>query len=191
MWILVVLLAAGFVALARQIGLLYRRLGQSGARIENTGLDLGQIVEPFVATDLFGNRVRVPWLGPQHTLLMFVAPFCSVCDQVAPAVKSISETEKGVVVVLVSFNGDADSNRAYAAKHAMSRVPYVLSPDLALRLHVLATPYAIVLDSTGVVRAKGLINSREHLDSLLNAIELNYDSVQTYRKIVLDQTASA
>ena len=32
----------------------------------------------------------------------------------------------------------------------------------------------------GVIRAKGLINSREHLDSLFNAKELGVGSVQDY-----------
>ena len=41
-------------------------------------------------------------------------------------------------------------------------------------------PYAVLLDEKGVIRAKGLVNSREQLESLFNAKELGVGSVQEY-----------
>jgi methylamine dehydrogenase accessory protein MauD len=41
-------------------------------------------------------------------------------------------------------------------------------------------PYAVLIDEAGIVRAKGLVNSREHLESLLVAKETGYASIQEY-----------
>jgi hypothetical protein len=41
-------------------------------------------------------------------------------------------------------------------------------------------PYAVLIDERGIVRAKGLVNSREHLESLLVAKETGYASIQAY-----------
>jgi len=41
-------------------------------------------------------------------------------------------------------------------------------------------PYAVLIDERGVIRAKGLVNSREHLESLFNAKELGVGTVQDY-----------
>jgi methylamine dehydrogenase accessory protein MauD len=41
-------------------------------------------------------------------------------------------------------------------------------------------PYAVLIDETGVVRAKGLINTREHLESLIQAKEMGVASIQQF-----------
>jgi hypothetical protein len=41
-------------------------------------------------------------------------------------------------------------------------------------------PYAYLIDDQGVLRTGGLVNSREHLESLFNAKELSVASVQDY-----------
>ena len=41
-------------------------------------------------------------------------------------------------------------------------------------------PYAILLDAAGVIRAKGLVNNREHLESLLIAEETGFGTIQAY-----------
>jgi len=41
-------------------------------------------------------------------------------------------------------------------------------------------PYAILIDADGIIRAKGLVNSREHLDSLILAEESGFGTIQAY-----------
>jgi methylamine dehydrogenase accessory protein MauD len=41
-------------------------------------------------------------------------------------------------------------------------------------------PYAVLVDGEGTVRAKGLVNSREHLESLLAAQEAGVASLQEF-----------
>jgi methylamine dehydrogenase accessory protein MauD len=56
----------------------------------------------------------------------------------------------------------------------------VLSTDLGMGYRVSRLPYAVVLDKQGLVAAKGLVNSREQLDSLLNAHDMGQASIQQY-----------
>jgi hypothetical protein len=41
-------------------------------------------------------------------------------------------------------------------------------------------PYAVLIDAGGVIRAKGLVNTREHIESLFEAMERGVESVQEY-----------
>jgi methylamine dehydrogenase accessory protein MauD len=59
-------------------------------------------------------------------------------------------------------------------------MPYVLSTELGMAYRVSRLPYAVLLDREGTVVAKGLVNSREQLDSLLNAHDMATPSIQQY-----------
>jgi methylamine dehydrogenase accessory protein MauD len=41
-------------------------------------------------------------------------------------------------------------------------------------------PFAILIDANGVLRSKGLVNTREHLESLVLAMESGVRSLQEY-----------
>ena len=60
-----------------------------------------------------------------------------------------------------------------------------LLPPLANRLKL---PYSVLLGSDGTVRAKGLVNSREHLESLMVAHETGFASIQDYLRNSLEST---
>ncbi len=180
LWVVVVLLALVLVALARQIGVLHGRLGPVGARIANTGPAIGEVLTSFVETDIFERSISIPDTN-RNTLLLFVSPGCPMCDQIAPAVRSFAKDEKRKIrIVLASFNGDAPANQAYATERGLDDISYVLSKDLALRLGVLSVPYAVLIDVAGVVRSKGLVNNREHLESLVNVLDQGYASIQAF-----------
>lgn len=43
-------------------------------------------------------------------------------------------------------------------------------------------PYAVLLDEGGRIAAKGLVNSREHFESLIAAKETGFATIQSYLK---------
>jgi len=43
-------------------------------------------------------------------------------------------------------------------------------------------PYVVLIDHEGVVRAKGLVNTREHLESIVAAKQMGIGSIQEYLK---------
>jgi methylamine dehydrogenase accessory protein MauD len=171
-------LTVGLAALAAQIGVLYRRLPPSGARIGDPGPDIGEVIESFAGSDVSGREVIIPDLE-KNTLLVFISNGCSTCERLGPALQSIARQErKNFKLVLVAFGGDENSSRAYAERQGLMEAPVVNSPPLAAKFHVTASPYAVLIDRSGTVLTKGLVDRREHLDSILNSAETGVPSIQ-------------
>ncbi|MCC2106365.1 MAG: thiol-disulfide isomerase, partial [Hyphomicrobiales bacterium] len=80
----------------------------------------------------------------------------------------------------LASDGEAAAHRAFVADRKLDQFPYLLSRDLGVSYRVSRLPYGVLIDKAGVVRAKGLVNNREQLESLFNARELGHDSVQAY-----------
>ena len=49
-----------------------------------------------------------------------------------------------------------------------------------MKFEVSKLPYAVLIDEEGVLRSKGLVNSREHLESLVESMHSGYESIQDY-----------
>ena len=60
------------------------------------------------------------------------------------------------------------------------RNAFVNSPEVGMRFGVGKLPYAVLIDDAAVVAASGLVNSREHLESLVVAKQMGLPSVQAY-----------
>ena len=83
-------------------------------------------------------------------------------------------------IVLASDGGTAAEHEAYAAEHRLAAFPYVLSRTLGETYGVGKLPYAVLIDEQGLVASLGLVNSREHLESLFEAKERKLASLQEY-----------
>jgi len=172
-WAVVLLLSLAILVMTRQIALLHSRILPAGAKAGKAGPKVGEKIEPFQGEDIYSNSVSVPASQEKATLLLFISDGCSVCEQIAPALNALARQEKDVVeVVLAGFNGDAPSNRAYAQKIGVAHFPFFLSRDFAYNNAVFTAPYALMIDREGTLRSKGVVNNKEHLDSLLNALDL-------------------
>jgi methylamine dehydrogenase accessory protein MauD len=66
------------------------------------------------------------------------------------------------------------------ADHGLEEIPYVLSAELGMSFQVGRLPFAAIIDERGILRARGLINSREHLESLFEAKRLGVASLQEF-----------
>jgi methylamine dehydrogenase accessory protein MauD len=62
----------------------------------------------------------------------------------------------------------------------LGEFPYVVSAPLGMTYQVSRLPFAALLDAAGKLRARGLVNSREHLESLFEAQRLGVASLQEY-----------
>ena len=72
------------------------------------------------------------------------------------------------------------AGRQLVAEQDLGAFPYVVSSPLGVSYQVSKLPYAVILDHEGVLRARGIINSREHLESLFEAKRLGVASMQDY-----------
>lgn len=179
LWLIVGFLLLAVFTLARQVGLLHRRMPPVGARLMNAGLEIGDQAPEINAVDLQGRPVRLGSAQGKRTLLAFVSPTCQACTDLAPALRSLWKSEQRTVdVVLVSTTGNEETNRRFAKRHRLEDMPFIVSPELGPTYHVAASPYALLIDEHGQVQTKGLVNNREQLESLLHAAELGYPSME-------------
>ncbi len=143
LWVLVVVLAIIVVALARQVGTLHLRLGPRGAlEMDDEGPQLGEAPPPMPATLADGRRATLGGPGARR-LVLFSSPTCGVCREVAPAIGPAAAAVRHAAQVL----HDPDAERAW---------------------NVPGTPFAVVLDELGLVRAKGTVNNLEQVEGLLD-----------------------
>jgi methylamine dehydrogenase accessory protein MauD len=117
-----------------------------------------------------------------RTLLFFLSPTCPVCDTLLPTVERVARTEVPRVRVVLASDGAPEEHRAFAAEKRISHLPYVLSAPLGMTYGVAKLPYAVLIDEHGVVAAQGLVNTREHLESLFEAQRHGVASIQEYLK---------
>ena len=132
--------------------------------------------------DLDGQPLRLgsARADGRSTLLLFVSPTCPVCKSLLPAVKSSRKDERSWMDVILASDGDPAEQREFVRAQGLEEIPYVVSAALGLAYQVSRLPFAALLDERGVLRARGLVNSREHLESLFEAKRLKVASLQEY-----------
>ncbi|WP_079433405.1 methylamine dehydrogenase accessory protein MauD [Zoogloea sp. LCSB751] len=179
-WIVLLAVVLGLVALARQVGILFERIAPMGALMLDTGPKAGEMAPVFTLPTLTGPEVALGGRQARSTLLFFVSPTCPVCKKLLPIVKSASRSEAAWMRVVLASDGEEPEHRAFINKSELGAFPYVLSQELGMTYRIAKLPYAVLIDESGRVRAKGLVNSREQLESLFTAKELTVASVQDY-----------
>jgi methylamine dehydrogenase accessory protein MauD len=182
LWIAVVVLAAVVVALVRQIGLLHERVFPVGALMTAGGPRVGEAAPELGVPDLAGRTVHVGGAhdGGRATLVFFVSPTCPVCKTLLPIVLDVAATETPPARVVLASDGEPAEHRAFVERAGLDGVPYVLSSALGLAYQVAKLPYAVLIDARGVLRGKGIVNTREHVESLFEAARLGVASMQDY-----------
>lgn len=182
LWIAVVALAAVVFALLRQIGVLHERIAPIGALTIDKGPKVGDHSPRFELADLNRRPVTIGAENPagRSTLLMFVSPTCPVCKKLLPAVKSLAVSESKWLDLMFTSDGEPEAQADFVARHHLQSFPLVLSSELGLTYRVSKLPYAVLIDHEGIVRAKGLVNTREHLESIVQAKQMGVASLQEY-----------
>ncbi len=182
LWLLVLVLSAVVLALVRQVGVLHERIAPAGALMLNRGPTVGEPAPVLEVADLDGHPLRLgsARADGRSTLLLFVSPGCPVCKSLLPAVKSSRKDERAWMDVVLASDGDTREQREFVRTQGLDGIPYVVSAALGLAYQVGRLPFAALLDEQGILRARGLVNSREHLESLFEAKRLGVASLQQY-----------
>ena len=178
LWIVVLGLLVVVLALARQIGLLHERIAPVGALAIAGGPEVGQAAPAMSLQTLDGASLRLG--APSHAgrMILFVSSDCPVCKRLIPLAKSVAKAERLDLV----FAGDAPEPdlRGVIGRYGLEAYPFVNSRDLGMAFQVAKLPYAVLLDEKGRIAAKGLVNTREHLESLVTAKAVGFASIQSY-----------
>jgi methylamine dehydrogenase accessory protein MauD len=189
LWVLVVVLALVVLALARQVGILHERVAPAGALQPTEGPKVGELTEAMQLEDLNGNPVTVGGVdaGGLATFVLFISPTCPVCKSLVPTAKSLAKKESARMRLLFASDGDKrEQHLAYAQDLQLDDYPYVLSQAFGMAYHVSKLPFALLIGADGSLQSKGLVNTREHLESLVEAMDSGIATLQDYVSLVAD-----
>lgn len=180
LWVVVLLLVIAVLALARQVGVLHERIAPVGALAMGRGPQPGEAAPRLTARTLADGSLSIggPLTPGVMQLLFFVAPTCPVCKNLLPTAKAFAQTES-LDLILVGDGDDAE-HRAMAERFGVSQERFVNAPEVGRAFQVGKLPYAVLISELGIIVAQGLVNTREHLESLVVAHETGLRSVQEY-----------
>lgn len=180
LWIGFISLALVTLALTRQVGILYERIAPAGALAINKKIEAGLPAPELSLQTLSSDLIQIGGVQSRSQLLFFISPDCPVCRTLLPALKSAVRAESDWIDLILASDGPEQDHGAYVKKYGLSNFPYVISEVLGKVYGVSKLPYAVLVDEKGKVASLGIINSREHLDSLFEAKERNIASIQDY-----------
>lgn len=179
LWVLLIVLAFVLMGLVRQIGVLHARLAPAGALVIDKGVAVNAAAPQITAADRNGRPVNFGYPSDRGQLLFFLSPSCPICKSLLPAVKAIAKARSDLDVVYVS-DGEPEAQAALIREFKLDDAAYVVGPEVGMTYQIGKLPYAVLIDKAGTLRAKGLVNSREHLDSLFEAEQMGIASLQDY-----------
>ncbi len=179
-WLMILALTLTVLALARQVGVLHMRVAPAGALMPARGLTAGDKSPVLHLKTLDDVPITIGAELPQGAmqLLLFVSPRCPLCKQLIPIAKSFARHE-GLRMVLVGDDAAAEL-RQLVVRAGLQALPFVNDAQAGRDFQVDKLPHAVLISDEGTILSRGLVNSREHLESLVIAHELGMPSVQTY-----------
>jgi len=185
LWFLVIILSLVVFALARQVGVLHERVAPAGALMPTNGPKVGELTEAGLYKDLNGEPLTLGGVSDDRraTLILWISPTCPVCKGLVPTARSVCEDEN-FNLVFASDGDKLEQHQAYVRDLGIGRYPYIVSQALGMKFAVSKLPFAALIGPDGTLRSKGLVNTREHLESLAESMETGIDTLQDYIKLV-------
>jgi methylamine dehydrogenase accessory protein MauD len=181
LWTGLLVLGVVCMALARQIGVLHQRIAPAGALSLPQPLKLGDPTPEMELAGLDGSLVKIGGArGARSQLLLFLSPDCAICETLLPALRSAEGAERSWLDVVLASDGEAGKHEAFVRDKGLGKFPYVLSEHLGRSYGVSKLPYAVLIDEAGRLSSTGLVNTREHLESLFVAKETGVSSIQQF-----------
>ena len=138
LWLAVLALGFTCLVLLRQIGVLHARLRPIGAHFAGEGPERHAPAPPVPGLNYGGAAL---------TLLAFTSSTCDVCAELVPSLQAIDQQYDEVKVHVISH--DADTQPVFAA------------------FNVRSMPYLVTVDRAGVVRVRGVANTLEQAEVMI------------------------
>lgn len=184
LWVLVIALALVVLALARQVGVLHERVAPAGAMLPTSGPKVGEMTVAASLSDLNSEPISVGGKDAQGrtTLVLWISPTCPVCKALVPTARSMAGDER-LRLVFASDGDKPEQHRRYVSDLGIDAYPYVLSESFGMTYAVSKLPFAILIDADGILQSKGLVNTREHLESLVESMQSGVATIQDYVRL--------
>ena len=181
LWVLVIVLALAVFALARQVGLLHERVSPAGALMPTSGPKVGELTQAEQLPNLNGAELSIGGAAAdgRATLVLWISPSCPVCRALVPTARAMAADEQ-LRLVFASDGDSLELHRDYVRDLGIGAYPYVVSQPFGMRYAVAKLPFAVLIGADGTLKSKGLVNTREHLESLVEAMESGIATLQDY-----------
>lgn len=182
-WIVIVVLALLLFAITRQLGVLHERIAPAGALQPTSGPKVGELTKELKLSTIDGGSLTLGGENSQGlaTFILFISPTCPVCKTLVPTAKSLIKSEHGRMQLAFASDGEnIEQHQRYTKDLKIDNYPYVISEELGMTYEVSKLPFAVLIGSDGTLKSKGLVNSREHMESLIEAMDSGVDTLQEY-----------
>ncbi len=177
LWVLVLIETGLVLLLLKTLGKLQQQGGLAPRKQEvspfaDRGLALGTRTPDFEVVDHDGQAVRLGDSIGYWCILTFISPECHACENTIGALNIV--LQDGLDIKVLVIGGTArEANYTYAIKHNASMPILTPDPDLAKEIYLVrGVPFTYIIDDTGTIRAKGVVNEIEHLQRLLANAEV-------------------
>jgi len=176
--VLLIIFAVLLLLTIRQVGILSLRLGPVGSRTTNLGPELGsnQANNEFLHEMIYSLSLN----KKINVLLAFVDPDCGGCRILFPALRTVAREQRDQLLV-VALVGSSNGNGIDKLGNQLGKYIHVLDGEnLYKEWSISGTPYCVILDENLKVAGKGVTNTVEHLESLLNTLEFKTPTMEDY-----------
>lgn len=168
LWVILVFQGIILLAALRQIGVILLRMGPRGALNVSVagGPEIGKPA-PALPSEMTGKATPFALTEDKSgTVLVFASPTCGSCSLVPSAVSTLIRVY-GEVHFCVLASGDERALAEY--QHKFPSGVSLIRDDgkITSSYSITDLPYAVFIDPHGVVRHKGIVNNREHLEDLI------------------------
>lgn len=155
------------LALARAVGLLQLRLGREpGALTTAEGLPLYTEAPAVTGFDMARQTARTLPMTEGRFGLVFVDALCGVCRDIVRDAGRVAADRSWKVRIAIVAQGSHEQNEVL--RRLAPNIVFLSDPSGEMqRLYgVQSTPYAFLIHHNRV-QAKGIVNHRDHLESVL------------------------
>lgn len=175
-------LGLAIALLVRNLRYLHSKLPAAGALMLSGGLRVGDRVPAVAADSLSGKSIQLGdgKMEGRGALLFFFSPTCPVSQAMLPVVQSFGQEHRLSFRTVFATDGHEQGHGDVASRYGVAAEDYTVSEALGMTIGIGRVPQAVLLDDSGRVQARGLINTREHLESLLNARDSQMPTLQSY-----------
>lgn len=176
-WIVLLFISFCLFLVFRQFGKVY--LSTSDA-ITRDGVPIGDKLPEFEAKSFFSKEVTsVRSFQGKPTLISFISPGCKPCQELIPEWNRAYIKYKDKINFLVVGIGDSNGFTRMLDNNPLSG-ELLLDDERAIltSCNVRVTPFAFIVDESGIVKGKGLCNGIEHIDGLISYLNGEAEKVE-------------
>lgn len=162
LWLAVLVLTVVVIALLRQVGVLHARVKPVGVHFAGEGPERHAPAPGAASVDYSRSAL---------TLIVFTSPTCEICHELIPSLEAIRREYNDIQ--FVQFEHGPDS-------------------PMFMEFNVRSTPYVVTVDSDGIVQGRGVANSLEQVEVLIDeSLEAGRELLNIKTPVTLRETSRA